>query len=150
MGGFLLLRGSRLGAECFSPSFGLAREPGGPYSVDSHVHRVILQGWLRFLICPIINLLPVVQILSFSPHRSQQSRENYLINCLGAVEAAWQGGAALLCQTGVIIFSLQAEHIIAVCCKAGMCMHACNRQLIIPMTAAAGGVGKGASTALSM
>lgn len=150
MGGFLLLRGSRLGAECFSPSFGLAREPGGPYSVDSHMHRVILQGWLRFLICPIINLLPVVQILSFSPHRSQQSRENYLINCLGAVEAAWQGGAALLCQTGVIIFSLQAEHIIAVCCKAGMCMHACNRQLIIPMTAAAGRVGKGASTALSM
>lgn len=51
MRGFLLFRGSCLGAECVSPPFGLAREPGGPYSVDNHVHRVILQGWLRFLIC---------------------------------------------------------------------------------------------------
>lgn len=92
----------------------------------------------------------MVQILSFSPHRSQQSRENYSINCLAAVEAAWQGGAALLCQTGDVIFSLQAEHTIAVRCEAGMCMHACNRQLIILMTAAAGGAGKGVPTSPSM
>lgn len=150
MGGFLLLWGSRSGAKCFSPPFGMTREPGGPQSVDTYVHTVILQGWLSFLIHPTINLLPMVQILSFSPHCTQQSRENYSINCLAAAGAAWQGGAALLCQTGDINFSLWAEHITAVCCKAGKCMHACNRQLIIPMTAAVWGTGKGVPTAPTM
>lgn len=125
----------------------MTREPGGPWFVDAHVNMVIPEGWLRFLIHPAINLLLMVQILPFPPHCPQQSRENYSINCLAVAGAAWQGGTALLRQTRDINFSLWAERITAVCCEAGKCMHACNRQLIIPMTAAAGGAGKGAPTA---
>lgn len=120
----------------------MTREPGGPWFFDAHVNTVIPEGWLC-LIHPAINLLLMVQILSFPPHCPQQSRENYSINCLAVAGAAWQGGTALLHQTRDINFSLWAEHITAVCSEAGKCMHACNRQLIIPMTAAAGGAGKG-------
>lgn len=147
IGGILLLWGSSSWRKCFSPLLGMTREPGGPWFVDAHVNMVIPEGWLRFLIHPAINLLLMVQILSFPPHCPQQSRENYSINCLAVAGAAWQGGTALLRQTRDINFSLWAERITAVCCEAGKCMHACNRQLIIPMTAAAGGAGKGVPTA---
>lgn len=147
IGGILLLRGSSSWRKSLSPLLGMTREPGGPWFVDAHVNMIIPEGRLCFLIRPAINLLPMVQILSFPPHCPQQSRENYSISCLAVAGAAWQGGTALLRQTREINFSLWAERITAVCCEAGKCMHACNRQLIIPMTAAAGGAGKGAPTA---
>lgn len=135
---YLLLWRSSLWRKCFSPLLGMTREPGGPWLVDAHVNMVIPEGWLC-LIHPAINLLPMVQILSFPPHRHQQSRENHSINFLAVAGAAWQGGTALLRQSRDINFSLWAERITAVCSEAGKCMHACNRQLIIPMTAAGQG-----------
>lgn len=116
-----------------------------PGFFDAHANMVIPEGWLC-LIHPAINLLPTAQILSFPPRRPQQSKENHSVNCLAVAGAAWQGGAALLRQTRAINASLRAERIRAVCSEAGKCMHACNRQLIIPMTAA-GGAGKGVPSA---
>ena len=81
----------------------MTREPGGPWFVDAHVNMVIPEG---FLIHLAINLLLTVQILSFSPHCTKQSRENYSINRLAVAGAAWQGGTALLRQTRDINFSL--------------------------------------------
>lgn len=147
IGDFSLLSGSSSWAICFSPLLGMTREPGGPWFVDAHVNMVIPGGWLSFLIHPAINLLLMAQILSFPPHCPQQSRENYSIDCLAVAGVTGQGGTALLCQTRDINFSLWAERITAVRCEAGKCMHAWNRQLIIPMTAA-GGSGEGAPTAL--
>lgn len=120
----------------------MTREPGGPWFVDAHVNMVIPGGWLSFLIRPAINLLLMAQILSFPPHCPQQSRENYSIDCLAVAGVTRQGGTALLCQTRDINFSLWAERITAVRCEAGKCMHAWNRQLIIPMTAAGGEWGR--------
>lgn len=71
-------------------------EPGGPWFFDAHVNVVIPEGWLR-LIHPAINLLLMVQILSFPPHCPQQSREDHSINCLAVAGAAWQGGVLPFC-----------------------------------------------------
>lgn len=71
-----------------------------------------------------INLLPMVQILSFPPHCPQQSRENYSINCLAVAGAAWQGGTALVCQTRDINFCLRAEPFGLCAVRQGSaCMH---------------------------